>query len=279
MTVFSQNPISPKKEKKRIPPLFTKRWFWKDFLIFFSALILFFLFIHLCLLLYTRHGQHIEVPDFSSLPYSYLEQIDLDNHFICIIRDSIFQKGVAPGTIVDQYPPAGSKVKDGRRIFLTIASNSAKNVELPQLTNRSLREVRVLLKQKGVHIRSLSYVSSRFEGLVIGAYYKGKPIEEGSWISQEDSVDLKIGSRIANMKTLPDFRFQTYKEAIQSITDEGFTVGKLTIEPLEEGKNMDTSFTVVWRQNPPAESSTPIGHPIDLWLSTPDKIPAEAVRE
>ena len=83
------------------------------FLVFFS------------LKIYTRHGKEYIVPDISGKLIQEIEQMEEMRPFNVVIIDSIFQEETPLGTILSQEPVANSKAKKGRKIYLTIASNTS----------------------------------------------------------------------------------------------------------------------------------------------------------
>src|SRR5690349_6207439 len=66
---------------------------------------------------YTHHGESISVPDLRGLKKERLETFVSDKHLRYSIVDSLFELDKAPGTVVDQDPPPGSKVKESRTIY------------------------------------------------------------------------------------------------------------------------------------------------------------------
>ena len=69
---------------------------------------------------YTRHNEAVVVPDVKGLKIeeaaAFFERSNLRYNVI----DSVFSNEVPSGAIVEMVPEAGSKVKDGRIVFLSV---------------------------------------------------------------------------------------------------------------------------------------------------------------
>ncbi|MDL2222383.1 PASTA domain-containing protein, partial [Parabacteroides sp. OttesenSCG-928-N08] len=59
--------------------------------------------------------------------------------------DSVFSKDVAPGSVVELVPKAGSKVKEGRIVFVTINALTAQMGRIPEVEDLSFRQAYALL--------------------------------------------------------------------------------------------------------------------------------------
>ena len=84
-------------------------------------IIVFFLLIALTLYglkLYTRHGKAVIVPEVKTMILPDALHILDREGFRYDIIDSLFIDGAVPGSVIEQTPAGGSKVKDGRIIYL-----------------------------------------------------------------------------------------------------------------------------------------------------------------
>ena len=118
--------------------------FSKTFLKHLGLIIAFYLIIMISLLLwlniYTNHGQKLILPDYRNM---HVEKaiIDAEKHkFKIIIDDSTHIVGKPGGIIIDQNPKSHSKVKENRKIYVTVTKyNPDKlNIEdLPSLYGRN----------------------------------------------------------------------------------------------------------------------------------------------
>lgn len=142
----------------------------------------------------TRHGEELIVPD---LKDKHIHQVTEDLQILNlrqVINDSVYVEGEKPGKIISQHPRGGSSVKANRKIYLTITSQNPTNVELPEdLTNKTLKNVTLILSQVGLYVGTTQEVPDQFN-LVLKATYNGKEISKGSVLPKFSKVNLVIGS-------------------------------------------------------------------------------------
>lgn len=84
---------------------------------------------------YTRHGFFIEVPDLRGFTPEEAVSFTREKKLQTLVVDSIYDNDARPGTIVEQFPTPGSKVKTNRAIRLTINANTPEQVIFPNLRN------------------------------------------------------------------------------------------------------------------------------------------------
>lgn len=148
---------------------------------------------------WTRHGETVNVPVVKALPYDRAMSALASDGLTGIVSDSVFETRMAPGTVIEQNPKAGTVVKEGREVFLTIVAFSPKMVSLPTLTDISLRQARSILE--GLEIKNVveKRVPSDFKDLVLGVRYKGARLQPGARVPVNAVIELEVG------EGLPDF--------------------------------------------------------------------------
>ena len=87
---------------------------------------------------FTQHGDVYIVPDFNGQTLEQLSDDGYDDYFIFKIIDSVYFKSKEKGTVVLQNPLPGSKVKQGRHVYLTIVAQAPELVLMPNLKNLSI---------------------------------------------------------------------------------------------------------------------------------------------
>lgn len=141
---------------------------------------------------YTRHDKVYTMPDFVGQNYLEVQkEYDRDFHFILI--DSIYPKGQEPGSIVQQDPLPGSKVKRGRNVYYIIVATTPEKTEMPNLKNLSLRQALGLLEANGLEVDKLIYEDFFAKNAVIEQLYQGQVIELGTEIVKGSKVSLRVG--------------------------------------------------------------------------------------
>ena len=91
--------------------------------------VLLLMLIFFLLRLYARQGQEYELPDVVGTNIEELEAnnpIGLD----VVVMDSIFRPGEAGGRILTQDPKAGTMVKRGRKLYVTMTAYSPEDAHL-----------------------------------------------------------------------------------------------------------------------------------------------------
>ena len=167
---------------------------------------------------WTRHGDTISVPAVRTLAYdkaiSLLEAEGLKG----IVADSVYDSRTAPGTVIEQNPKAGTIVKEGREVLLTIHAFSPKMVTLPSLSDISLRQARSILE--GLDITNIveRRVPSEFKDLVLAVRYKGARLQAGARVPVNARIELEVGEGVQESFTDTD-SVSADTEAIESHLD------------------------------------------------------------
>ena len=164
---------------------------------------------------WTMHGATAVVPQVKHKSYAEAKSILMTNKLGIEISDSIYDRTLAPGTIVESWPKAGAIVKEGRQVYVTITAFSPKQVtiSMPLTGNVSSRQAMSYLRGIGITDVRLVYVPSEFPDLVMGARYGDTPLAVGSVIPVTSTVTLEIGNGPAEEEV------DTIDEAVETIFD------------------------------------------------------------
>ncbi|MDE6394893.1 MAG: PASTA domain-containing protein [Duncaniella sp.] len=142
---------------------------------------------------WTRHGDTIAVPTVKSLAYDRAVSLLDSEGLKGIVSDSVFDNSTKPGTVIEQNPKAGTIVKEGREVFLTINAFSPKMVTLPTLTDISVRQARSIIEGLDIHNIVERRVPSDFKDLVLGVRYKGVRVMPGARVPVNATLELEVG--------------------------------------------------------------------------------------
>lgn len=142
----------------------------------------------------TNHGQEITVPDLSKLSAEQAEEklasIDLDY----IILDTVdFRPDFPKLTIVEQEPKAGSKVKEGRKIYIKINASTYTMVAVPDLIEKTYRQAVPTLEAVGLAEGTISYRPYLGKDMVLEMRMNGKKIKAGDKVLKSSKIDLVLG--------------------------------------------------------------------------------------
>lgn len=143
---------------------------------------------------YTRHNEVVIVPDVKGLTMEDAVSFFESNGLRYNIIDSVFSKDVAPGTIVELKPNAGSKVKEGRIVFITLNALSSQMEAVPDVEDMSFRQAYALLRARGFESVEIEYVPGDFKDLVIAIELRGRVLKSGEKVPLTSHLILKVSN-------------------------------------------------------------------------------------
>ena len=213
---------------------------------------------------YTNHNEFVEVPDLSKMNITdataKLEELGLTYE----VDSSRFDPNTKPFAIMDFYPAAESRVKEGRRIFIKSNPKTYRPVELPDLVGKSKRLAFTQLEISGLKIGKIIYEPDLAKDAVLKILYNGKIVKAGEQLPRFATVDLVLGRGMLSGVRMPNLVNLTLTEAKKSIKDNFFEIGQIKFI----GASHDTINARVVYQFPFATDTYDQGQPIDIWLST-----------
>lgn len=165
--------------------------------IFFISVFLVFSLVALLIFLnvFTRNNQSIEVPNIIGKSV-----IEFDKKFsemnlkYMIIDTANFNPNYNIGSVLDQQPSAGAKVKEGRMVYLTLNSSDFKEVELPKITGLTLRQARNVIESLGFVFGDIEYVDDIAYNVVISVSSESVQLVEGDFLKKTSTIDFKLGN-------------------------------------------------------------------------------------
>ena len=75
-----------------------------------------------------------------------------------VIPDSGYTEEFEPRAVLTQYPFAGSKVKESRKIFITLNATNPPEVKMPRLIDGSVKNAHLVLQSYGLELGEIQYV-------------------------------------------------------------------------------------------------------------------------
>ncbi len=240
-----------------------------------AAIFVLLLVLSILLKVMTNHGNEIVVPDFTNMTMSEAKYNAGINHIKVIVQDSVYIRRMKKGTVYSQNPKAGSTVKKGRRIRVTINSLTPKKVMMPNLVGYSMRQAQAELQSRGLNIGNLIYVNDIATNNVIRQLYKNREIKPGKPINSGSSIDLVVGLNSSdNMTKVPDLIGMKYLRAVSAVHEYSLNVSRLVFDG--SVKNYGDSLDAVVYKQGPISSQAPvlIGSNVSLYMTVDaDKIP------
>ena len=210
---------------------------------------------------YTRHDKVFTMPDFVGQDYRQVKH-DYSKEFNFILIDSVYPKGQQPGSIYQQDPLPGSKIKKGRNVYAIIVAVTPEKTVMPNLKGISLREAIGRLESSGLDVDYLDYVSYSYKNNVIDQYYQGQPIEEGTELVKGSKIMLRVGIGDDKAKVkVPNLIGKHADEVKRILNLAGLNIGS------EEWDDRDSlQYMCVMRMSPgPSSGTVNAGTYIDVW--------------
>ncbi len=141
---------------------------------------------------YTLHNQAIVVPDVKGLQFEEASTFFENNDLRYTVIDSVYTKDVPPGAIYEMVPGAGSKVKEGRIIFVTLNARTVQTAPVPDVADLSFRQAYALLQSKGFTSIDILYVAGRYRDLALSVELRGQPLKPGERVPIAAQLVLKV---------------------------------------------------------------------------------------
>ena len=230
--------------------------------------------------IYTLHGESVEVPDLNNMNIADAQRLLATRDLEIEVLDSICKGGGLGGVIKDQTPKANARVKESRKIYITVTgyTDCKATVYYKDLVGRSLGFVRRQMKRSKIKIgKNPRYIpGGKAENTVTEVYINGQPLfieadptkgqippSEPVKIPHGSTIDLVLWEGIdSEPKYIPKLSWRRYSEAEFAITGSKFLIGDIKYT----GTISDTLAAWVWKQSPAPSSRATMGTGIDLWL-------------
>ena len=217
--------------------------------------------------IYARQGQEYELPDMVGTTTA---QLTADNpiELELVVMDSVYRPGQEGGVILTQTPKGGTRVKKGRKVYVTTTAFTPEDAVLPELAGLTVRQAVSELLASGLQVGRLKFVDDPYKNNVIDQTCKGKAIYAGQQIERGSVVDLTVGLGDGSGRSVVPFTLgKTAERARRDILTASLNVGR---EHYSGVKNKATA--VVCRQEPDytGVSRYPYGTSVELWYIDAD---------
>ena len=223
----------------------------------------------------THHGEKLSVPDLTGMSVAQASQEAKKYKMRIDVTDSIYVRNIKRGSIVKQNPAAGTSVKEGRRIILTINAKSPKMTAMPNLIGYSLRSALADMSSRGLEVGRLNYINDIATNNVLSQLYNGSEIAAGEMISSGSRIDLVLGlNRQENTTAVPVLYGCKYRRAVEKVHESSLNVGRIVFD--REVRNYQDSISaVVYRQSPEPFEICTMGRNVTFYLTLDEsKVPS-----
>jgi beta-lactam-binding protein with PASTA domain len=143
---------------------------------------------------HTRHDERIAVPSLEKLSLEETERKLSEVNLRYVIIDSASYNPKYPAkSVIEQNPAAGEYVKENRKIYLTLNPSDYKKVSVPNVLDKTKREVVTQLKSVGFRLGEERYIPDLGKDVVRGMEVNGKEIKPGARLPKNTVIDLVLG--------------------------------------------------------------------------------------
>lgn len=222
--------------------------------------------------IYTRHGESLQVHDYVGMSVDDAIRKARSRNFLVVVTDSIFMLDKAPNVVIDQTPRPLSRVKERRRIYLTVTKATPDMVTLPDMVG-SYNYDQYARKLAWVNVRSKiterQFDAKQEENTILHFFYNGQKYTEtdvrnGLKVPMGTTLEFVVTERLTGMVAVPDLVCKTYSEAAFIISSFNLNIGTV-----HGGDGLDISNYYIWKQDPPfsPEVTLSAGQQIELYIS------------
>jgi serine/threonine-protein kinase len=177
--------------------------------------------------MYTHRGEENELPDVTEMRFEAAEKL-LASRGFRIVKDQTKHDNHYPvGTVIFQNPAPYSKVKKGRRIYVSVSSGETL-VQMPKVLGMSERDAAFILSQAGLSLGKVEYEYTDFypAGVV-----SDQGIPEGSEVEQKAMADIKVSrGPLPDRFTVPYVVGMNVETAKKTLWQSGLAVGGISTE-------------------------------------------------
>jgi beta-lactam-binding protein with PASTA domain len=216
----------------------------------------------------TNHGETITVPSIEGQTIEEAAETLAKHDLRSEVSDSSYSSEVPALTVLKQYPHANAKVKEGRKIYLTVNRVNPPSVPLPALIDNSLVNAEALLRANELKRGRITYVHGPFMQLVKEMRYKGQVIQPKTLVPKGAVIDLVIEDGGSSSVPSFDLTDMPFDEARFLIISYHLNLGRVV--PVGDTTG---GTAVVIKQHPKAGEPMMAGDIIDIWLGQPGTEP------
>lgn len=222
---------------------------------------------------YTHHGESVQVDDFTGMHLSDAKKQGRDKDFRFEVMDSVWIEGKPSGMIILQNPKPLSRVKEGRKIYVTVTGN-AESESLPKFSDSSYDYDRYASKlaKRGIksRVKERAFDAKQAENTILYFYHHGKKVTEqmvkaGYEVMPGDVLEFVVSERLSNEMEIPDLVCMNFTAAEFLVSTSNLNIGQV----YDDGTVTDRSTAFISRQEPAydPERTIQMGGQINVWLT------------
>ena len=245
------------------------------------------IFFYIYLPITTNHGDTLTVPNITGVHVDDLDDyLSLRSLRYEISVDSGYSSEIPPLTVLKQFPMPNAKVKEFRKIYITLNSTDPPMVKMPDLTNGSLKNALMILNNFDLKFGKTRYVADLAFNAVLIQKMNGEEVIPGTRIPKGSVIDLTIGDGYGNSNLESPYLIGLDADVAQvTITGSALKLGVIVYQNIDTAvlismDEFDIADTLkisveigqVVDQYPSPGEPMVIKESVNLWIYHPDSI-------
>lgn len=199
----------------------------------------------------------VVVPKFVGAAYENLDQEDYPGLNI-LLEATVSSDEYSAGLVIDQEPQAGSEVKVGTTVRLTVSAGEATDI-MPEVMN--MQQQLALMTLNALKVKVNIKVSNEYSDYVEGYVIRSEPVS-GEALRAGDDVTLVVSlGPQETMVLVPNVTGVTREEAERTLEESGLQVGEVN------SFEYDMEPGMVYYQSCNVGDSVPQGTKVNLYVS------------
>lgn len=144
----------------------------------------------------TNHGDFETVPELKGKSIDVARVALEDNNLVMKIQDSAnYNPDYPKFSVIEQEPLAGTKVKENRKIYITLNPSGYRKMNIPEgLIDQTYRQVKPTLEALGFKVGKITYIDNIGKDMVLKLSHKGNTLKAGEKLAKTSVIDLVLGN-------------------------------------------------------------------------------------
>ena len=209
----------------------------------------------------TNHGETITVPNVEGMSLAKVSEFLEEHDLRYEISDSAYSSDHPPLTVLKQVPIPGSKVKENRKVYISVNQITPPTVPMPDLIDGSLINAEAVLKGSELRRGKIHLVRGPFLNVVKEMRVDGKTIAPKTVIPKGTIIDLVVMDGGSNILPTPDVIGMSLEDAKIPLLGSNLNIGKVTLFGDTTGVR-----AVILKQKPAPQENIKVGEVVDLWI-------------
>ncbi|MEJ2161865.1 MAG: PASTA domain-containing protein [Robiginitalea sp.] len=143
----------------------------------------------------THHGEFVEVPDLSRMSVLEMrEALEASTLRFEVVDSANYNPEYPRFSIIEQDPPAGNKVKENRKIYVTVNPSGYKKVTVPDIIQVTRRNATAMLRAVGLEVAEVTYINELGKDMVYRIRYQSAYVNPGDKLPKTSKIELVCGN-------------------------------------------------------------------------------------